>query len=72
MPQYGDAAFAVVIDKGTLDAIMCGKRAEADAAAMVLECHRYAPTNWSSGASFLNCYRKDTWLTVGRTAPWRR
>ena len=42
MPQYEDAAFAAVIDKGTLDAIMCGEHAEADAVAMVLECHRYA------------------------------
>lgn len=43
MPQYGDAAFAAVIDKGTLDAIMCGEAAEQDAATMVFECHRCFP-----------------------------
>ena len=43
MPQYEDAAFVAVIDKGTLDAIMCGECAVADAAAMVSECHRYTP-----------------------------
>lgn len=43
MPQYEDAQFAAVIDKGTLDAVMCGERAEGDATAMVSECHRYTP-----------------------------
>jgi hypothetical protein len=40
MPQYGDGAFAAVVDKGTLDALLCGEGAETDAPAMVSNCHR--------------------------------
>ncbi|GLC57184.1 hypothetical protein PLESTB_001196300 [Pleodorina starrii] len=41
MPQFGDGAFGGgVLDKGTLDALLCGDSDEADAAAMLRECHR--------------------------------
>jgi SAM-dependent methyltransferase len=37
---YGDGAFATVLDKGTLDALLCGDSAEADAAALLAEAVR--------------------------------
>jgi hypothetical protein len=35
MPQYPDAGFAGVLDKGTLDALLCGDTEAADAAALL-------------------------------------
>ncbi|GFR52603.1 hypothetical protein Agub_g15201, partial [Astrephomene gubernaculifera] len=40
MPQYGDGSFGGVLDKGTLDALLCGDSDEADSLAMLKECHR--------------------------------
>jgi SAM-dependent methyltransferase len=40
MPQFDSQFVGAVLDKGTLDAIMCGDAAESDALAMVYECHR--------------------------------
>jgi hypothetical protein len=40
MPQFADASFAAVLDKGTLDALLCGGTAAADAAAALREAHR--------------------------------
>ncbi|PNH07189.1 Methyltransferase-like protein 13 [Tetrabaena socialis] len=40
MPQYGDASFGGLLDKGTLDALLCGESEEADSLAMLLECQR--------------------------------
>lgn len=40
MPQFEGGAFAAVLDKGTLDAIVCGVSAEQDAHSMVAECYR--------------------------------
>jgi hypothetical protein len=40
MPQFADGAFAGVLDKGTLDAIVCGQSPVANAAAALAECCR--------------------------------
>jgi EEF1A lysine methyltransferase 4 len=40
MPEFGDASFDAVLDKGTMDAILCGDSAQANAAAMLAECSR--------------------------------
>ncbi|WIA44314.1 hypothetical protein OEZ86_007108 [Tetradesmus obliquus] len=40
MPEFADASFDTVIDKGTLDAIRCGPTADEDSAAMMLELYR--------------------------------
>jgi hypothetical protein len=40
MPQYAGASFASILDKGTLDALLCGDAADADAGAMLGECWR--------------------------------
>lgn len=40
MPQYADASFGSVLDKGTLDAVLCSSHGTADAAAYVNEVHR--------------------------------
>jgi hypothetical protein len=40
MPQYVDASFGGVLDKGTLDALLCGDSDVADSAAMLAEVHR--------------------------------
>ena len=37
---YADGAYVTVLDKGTLDALMCGDSAEADAAALLSEAVR--------------------------------
>ncbi|KAG2489370.1 hypothetical protein HYH03_012200 [Edaphochlamys debaryana] len=50
MPQFADGSFAGgVLDKGTLDALLCGESDEADSLAMLRECHRLLPP----GASYL-------------------
>lgn len=40
MPQYQDASFHGVLDKGTLDALLCGDSDEIDAAAVLGETWR--------------------------------
>ncbi|WIA12444.1 hypothetical protein OEZ85_012480 [Tetradesmus obliquus] len=40
MPQYPDAGYAGVLDKGTLDALLCGDTEAADAAALLGEVWR--------------------------------
>ncbi|EFJ43782.1 hypothetical protein VOLCADRAFT_65458, partial [Volvox carteri f. nagariensis] len=40
MPEFTDCSFEGVIDKGTLDAILCGERGAQDATAMLAECFR--------------------------------
>lgn len=41
MPQYGDGSFSGgVLDKGTLDALLCGDSDEADSEDMLRECWR--------------------------------
>jgi hypothetical protein len=42
LPEYPDGAFGSVLDKGTLDAILCGADAAASAAAALAECCRWA------------------------------
>ena len=38
--EYSDASFDVIIDKGKLDAILCGTDSGKNSAAMLQECHR--------------------------------
>jgi ubiquinone/menaquinone biosynthesis C-methylase UbiE len=40
MPQYQDNSFQGVLDKGTLDALLCGELEEADSRAMLREVWR--------------------------------
>ena len=40
MPQYADGCFHGVLDKGTLDALLCGDTDERDAAALLGEVWR--------------------------------
>ncbi|KAG2497480.1 hypothetical protein HYH03_004633 [Edaphochlamys debaryana] len=40
MPEFPDACFEGVLDKGTLDATLCGERSVPHATAMVAECFR--------------------------------
>lgn len=40
MPQYEDASFGSVLDKGTLDAVLCSSHGSADAAAYISEIYR--------------------------------
>lgn len=40
MPEFGDCSFGAVIDKGTLDAILCSPTALADGTRMLREAHR--------------------------------
>ncbi|EFJ42242.1 hypothetical protein VOLCADRAFT_83711 [Volvox carteri f. nagariensis] len=50
MPQYADASFGGgILDKGTLDALLCGDSDEADAGAMLQECQRVLP----AGSSYI-------------------
>eukprot|EP00775_Hariotina_reticulata_P003183 gene3183-3461_t len=35
MPQYNDCSFGGILDKGTLDALLCGDNEAADAAALL-------------------------------------
>eukprot|EP00882_Tetradesmus_deserticola_P019688 GHRQ01021216.1.p1 GENE.GHRQ01021216.1~~GHRQ01021216.1.p1 ORF type:complete len:245 (+),score=49.68 GHRQ01021216.1:185-919(+) len=49
MPQYPDAGFSGVLDKGTLDALLCGDTEAADAAALMGEVWRLL----QSGAAYI-------------------
>jgi len=40
MPQYGEGSFGGVLDKGTLDALLCGDNEASDAAALLGEVWR--------------------------------
>ncbi|GIL80063.1 hypothetical protein Vretimale_12887 [Volvox reticuliferus] len=40
MPEFADCSFEGVLDKGTLDAILCGEQSTQNAAAMLQECFR--------------------------------
>lgn len=40
MPQLATASFGCVLDKGTVDALLCGDDDEADSLAMLRECER--------------------------------
>jgi SAM-dependent methyltransferase len=40
MPEYDDASFGSVLDKGTLDAVLCSSHGTADAAAYINEVYR--------------------------------
>lgn len=42
MPEFKDCSFEGVLDKGTLDAILCGEKSAQHAAAMLAECFRCA------------------------------
>jgi hypothetical protein len=61
MPQHADASFAGVLDKGTLDALLCGDAADADGAALLSETWRLlqagaAYVMITSGAGAHVCY----------------
>ena len=40
MPQFADASFEAVLDKGTMDAMACGEHAAADIHSMMMEVSR--------------------------------
>ncbi|GLC49733.1 hypothetical protein PLESTB_000280800 [Pleodorina starrii] len=40
MPEFVDCSFEGVLDKGTLDAVLCGEHSAKHAAAMLSECYR--------------------------------
>lgn len=40
MPELKDESFSGIIDKGTLDAILCGEQASLNSRDMLLECYR--------------------------------
>jgi hypothetical protein len=40
MPEFKDGAYDAVIDKGTLDAVLCGEHAGDNATSMLDECSR--------------------------------
>jgi ubiquinone/menaquinone biosynthesis C-methylase UbiE len=40
MAEYKDKSFDIIIDKGTLDAILCGNDSYNNAAEMLSECYR--------------------------------
>jgi len=40
MPQFANASFDVIIDKGTLDAILCGTDSMKHSTSMLAEMHR--------------------------------
>ncbi len=44
MPEYKDGQFDGVLDKGTLDALVCGNGANKSAAEMLKECCRCVET----------------------------
>lgn len=41
LPQFSDGSFDAILDKGTLDSLMCGEHAGDSSMQMLEECHRY-------------------------------
>lgn len=41
LPQFSDGSFDAILDKGTLDSLMCGEHAGDNSMQMLEECHRY-------------------------------
>lgn len=67
MPQYEDASFGAVIDKGTLDAVLCSGTGLCDARSYVMEANRLL----APGGVFLliSLGQPDTRLSVLRAQP---
>jgi SAM-dependent methyltransferase len=70
MPQYEDGAFGAVLDKGTLDAVLCSGTGLGDARAYVSEAHRVL----APGGAFVlvSLGAPDARLGVLRAQPRRR
>ncbi|GBF90084.1 hypothetical protein Rsub_02792 [Raphidocelis subcapitata] len=70
MPQYGDGSFSGVLDKGTLDAVLCSGSGLVDARAYVSEAYRLL----APGGAFLliSLGAPDSRLSVLRAQPRRR
>jgi SAM-dependent methyltransferase len=70
MPQYADDSFGTVVDKGTLDAVLCSGTGLGDARCYVSETHRVL----APGGAFLliSLGQPETRLSVLRAQPRRR
>ncbi len=70
MPQYADESFGTVVDKGTLDAVLCSGTGLGDARCYVSETHRLL----APGGAFLliSLGQPETRLGVLRAQPRRR
>jgi hypothetical protein len=51
LPQYQDASFDAILDKGTLDSLMCGAHAGDNTLQMMEECHRYTHAAGTGGGA---------------------
>ena len=58
LPEFEDGTFGCVLDKGTLDAILCGSQAFANASAAIAECFRCGCGGWARA-----------WLAAALLAP---
>lgn len=61
MPQFGDASFDAVLDKGTLDALLCADDDEGNSRQMMQEVSRIV----NSGMPFKLCMRQRLELQLG-------
>ena len=70
MPQYGDEAFGTVLDKGTLDAVLCSGTGLGDVRSYVSEAHRLL----APGGAFvlISLGAPEARLGVLRALPRRR
>jgi hypothetical protein len=70
MPQYGDQCFSAVLDKGTLDAVLCCGTGLGDARSYISEAHRLL----APGGSFvlISLGAPEARLAVLRAQPRRR
>jgi hypothetical protein len=68
MPQYADGAFAGgVLDKGTLDALLCGDSEEADSLALLCEVHRVSAVPRAGSRTHTCCDgARAVWILLGR------
>jgi hypothetical protein len=82
MPQYADASFGGVLDKGTLDALLCGDSDVADSGALLQEVHRLLAPGGSylmvtsaaprARLGYLLPQEGSQGQRLGRGLPWQR
>lgn len=70
LPQYQDGSVDAILDKGTLDSLMCGEHAGDNTLQMVEECHRCDTCSREGRAGALAAYAAGIYRGHGGQDEW--